>query len=77
MVTLGIRNLTSTFVTVFARLSQPSEPVRCSRVALICSNIKRRGQTGQALNKYAHLKNDFSSRESVIIVESMRRTMKQ
>lgn len=56
MTTWGVRNLTSTFVIVFARLSQPSEPVRCSSVALICSHNKRRGQKGQALNKYALFK---------------------
>lgn len=36
---------------VFARLSQPSEPVRCSSVALICAHNKRSGQTGEAFNK--------------------------
>ncbi|XP_024356354.1 uncharacterized protein [Physcomitrium patens] len=36
---------------VFARLSQPSQPVRCSSVALIYSLKKPAGQKGQSLNR--------------------------
>lgn len=39
-------------VPVFARLSQPSQPVKCSEVALICFNNKQRRQAGQTVNKY-------------------------